>query len=73
MWLDPDTLINVPVPNDGHCRALIIGAGLGALITAVKLIRAGFQAEDIVIVDPAGGFGGSWYSPWMMQQTKCNT
>jgi len=29
--------------------------------TRFNLIKAGFSANDIVIVDPAGGFGGTWY------------
>ncbi|MFC9978541.1 flavin-containing monooxygenase [Gordonia sp. NPDC127522] len=38
---------------------LIIGAGLGSLLAAVRLREAGF--DDIRIVDKAGDVGGTWY------------
>ena len=31
------------------------------ILYAVRLIQAGMSKDDIVIVDPAGGFGGTWY------------
>ncbi|KAH7349072.1 putative monooxygenase [Pyrenochaeta sp. MPI-SDFR-AT-0127] len=40
---------------------LIIGAGHAGLLAAVRLIDAGFSANDMVIVDKAGDFGGTWY------------
>ena len=40
---------------------LIVGAGFGGILSAVKLIQAGINLDDILIVDPAGGFGGTWY------------
>lgn len=60
-WVEPGTPINQAVQDGGHCKILIVGAGYGGILFAVNLIKAGFQAEDIVIVDPAGGFGGTWY------------
>jgi cation diffusion facilitator CzcD-associated flavoprotein CzcO len=51
-----------PVLQDGSdCKFLIVGAGFGGLIGAVKLIQAGFTADNIRMVDTAGGFGGAWY------------
>ena len=47
-------------PND-RCQILIIGAGLGGLQYAVRMVEAGVRPEDLRIVDPAGGFGGTWY------------
>ena len=47
-------------PND-RCQMLILGAGFGGLLYAVRLIEAGIRPEDIRIVDSAGGFGGTWY------------
>lgn len=53
---------NPPIRDSEHCKVLIIGAGYGALLFAVRLIlEAEFSAEDIVFVDSAGGFGGCWY------------
>lgn len=40
-------------------RIGIIGAGLGGVCAAVKLVEAGFQ--DIMIYEAAGGAGGTWY------------
>lgn len=40
---------------------LILGAGYGGLLFAVRLLQAGFPASSIRIVDAAGGFGGTWY------------
>jgi cation diffusion facilitator CzcD-associated flavoprotein CzcO len=40
-------------------EVLIIGAGLGSLLAAVRLRQAGF--DDIRIVDKAGDVGGTWY------------
>lgn len=47
--------------DGGHCKVLIIGAGFGGILFAVKLIQAGYSVDDLLIVDPAGGFGGTWY------------
>ncbi|KAM0806665.1 hypothetical protein AB5N19_07002 [Seiridium cardinale] len=62
-WVDYDALAKQPVPlRDGsHIRFVIIGAGHNGLLFAARLIEAGFKTEEIVIVDTAGGFGGTWY------------
>ena len=60
-WIEPHTAINTPVPDGGHCKVLIVGAGFGGILFAVRLLQAGFSPEDLVILDPAGGFGGTWY------------
>ncbi|KAL4812406.1 hypothetical protein BDW67DRAFT_193654 [Aspergillus spinulosporus] len=44
-----------------HTRILIIGAGYGGLLQAVRLLQAGFSRDDLLLVDSAGGFGGTWY------------
>ncbi|KAE8371976.1 FAD/NAD(P)-binding domain-containing protein [Aspergillus bertholletiae] len=45
-----------------HHKVLILGAGYGGLLFAVRLIQTGlFTADDILMVDEAGGFGGTWY------------
>lgn len=46
-------------PVNDHVQVLIIGAGLGSLIAAVRLQEVGI--DDIRIVDTAGDFGGTWY------------
>jgi cation diffusion facilitator CzcD-associated flavoprotein CzcO len=63
-WIDPELLNTHPPPvlQDGSdCKFLIVGAGFGGIICAVKLIQAGFSADSIRMVDAAGGFGGAWY------------
>jgi cation diffusion facilitator CzcD-associated flavoprotein CzcO len=45
-----------------HHRVLIIGAGHGGLLFAVRLLETkAFSPQDILIVDEAAGFGGTWY------------
>ena len=46
---------------DKTCQVLILGAGFGGLMYAVRMIEAGIRPEDIRIIDTAGGFGGTWY------------
>ncbi|KAJ7064287.1 hypothetical protein C8F01DRAFT_1209399 [Mycena amicta] len=50
-----------PLTDNAHTKFLILGAGYGGLLFAVRLIQAGFTAADIRLVDDAGGFGGTWY------------
>ncbi|KAJ6445104.1 flavin-binding monooxygenase-like family protein [Purpureocillium lavendulum] len=62
-WVDHG-LLNAQAPNlrDGDdVRCLILGAGFGGLLYAVRLLEQGFDATDVRIVDAAGGFGGTWY------------
>lgn len=62
-WVDHKAL-NASEPlveDDLHTKFLVIGAGFSGLLFAVRLIQAGFDARDIRLVDPAGGFGGTWY------------
>lgn len=62
-WIDRHALDEqVPALTDrSRCNHLIIGAGFGGLLFAVRLIQAGFMADEIRIVDSAGGYGGTWY------------
>lgn len=61
-WVDPDAVNDVKsMFPDGSCQLLIIGAGFGGLMYAVRMVQAGVHPEYIRIVDPAGGFGGTWY------------
>lgn len=58
-FVETGTPIQHPVPDGGHTKVLIIGAGFGGILIAVRLLQAGFKVEDLLIVDPAGGFGGT--------------
>ena len=40
-------------------QIVIIGAGFGGMLAAARLVEAGF--DDILIIEKAGGFGGTWY------------
>ena len=53
---DPD-FTRDPVRRDSD--VLVIGGGFGGLLAGVHLREAG--VEDIVFVDKAGDFGGTWY------------
>ncbi|KAH8733197.1 hypothetical protein GQ44DRAFT_821410 [Phaeosphaeriaceae sp. PMI808] len=62
-WADHAALDELPIPIDdgGRAKFLIVGAGIGGIVAAVKLIQNGFTADQIVILDVAGGLGGTWY------------
>jgi hypothetical protein len=63
IWIDD----NVPDPgktsitDGGNYEALILGAGYGGLLAAVRLIEAGMDVNNIRLIDTAGGFGGTWW------------
>ncbi|KAG0160634.1 hypothetical protein PDIDSM_8164 [Penicillium digitatum] len=57
---------NVAIDNNlleqKKTRVLIVGAGFGGLLFAVRLLQSGFlRATEILFVDTAGGFGGTWW------------
>lgn len=62
-WADHAALnAQTPALSDGdEIKFLVLGAGHGGLLFAVKLIEAGFNPSDIRLLDDAGGFGGTWY------------
>ncbi|KAH7032178.1 cyclohexanone 1,2-monooxygenase [Macrophomina phaseolina] len=61
-WINYEELeLNRPLKDGDEIKFLVIGAGHGGLLAAVCLIQAGFSADDIVLVDRAGGYGGTWY------------
>lgn len=62
-WADYDALAKQepPLKDGSRTKFLIIGAGHNGLINAYHLVEAGFSPKDIVIVDLAGGWGGTWY------------
>ena len=62
-WVDHERLnaLPSPLPSGASVKFLILGAGYGGLLLAVRLIQAGFSADNIRLVDHASGFGGTWY------------
>ncbi|KAI3323493.1 FAD/NAD(P)-binding domain-containing protein [Xylariaceae sp. AK1471] len=62
-WADHAALDALPSPlNPGDCPKFIIaGAGVGGIVAAVRLIQQGFTADQIRLVETAGGLGGTWY------------
>jgi cation diffusion facilitator CzcD-associated flavoprotein CzcO len=62
-WADHAALDAQPSPlKPGDCpKFLIAGAGVGGVVAAVRLIRQGFTADQIRLVETAGGLGGTWY------------
>ncbi|KAI1800661.1 FAD/NAD(P)-binding domain-containing protein [Daldinia bambusicola] len=47
-------------PVSANTKVLIVGAGFAGMITAVRL-KKDHGIDDFVMVDRAGGFGGTWY------------
>jgi hypothetical protein len=48
--------------SQNRTPVLIIGAGFGSLLFAIRVFQSGtYTAEDSILVDTAGGFGGTWY------------
>lgn len=48
--------------TDNRYKAAILGAGFGGLLFAVNLIeKGGYCPEDIILIDRATSFGGTWY------------
>lgn len=60
-WVEAHTPLSQVVGNGGHSKIVIVGAGYGGILFAVNLVKLGFAAGDILFVDTAGGFGGTWY------------
>jgi len=64
LWANHEALDAAPSPitETEVYPFFVVGAGYGGLLFAVRLIEAGVAvAEDIRLVDAAGGFGGTWY------------
>ncbi|KAF2740337.1 FAD/NAD(P)-binding domain-containing protein [Polyplosphaeria fusca] len=62
-WADHDALdkLSIPFESGGRIKFLILGAGIGGILNAARLVQAGFKPEQIVIIEGAGGVGGTWY------------
>jgi hypothetical protein len=62
-WVENGRPVSKPVEDGGSCKIVIFGAGFTGLVAAIKCLESGAATspKDIVIVDPAGGFGGTWY------------
>lgn len=61
IWVDPNVPPYSALEDGSRHEFLILGAGFGGLTFAIRLIEAGMKADDIRIIDSAGGFGGTWY------------
>ncbi|AEO56645.1 pyridine nucleotide-disulfide oxidoreductase-like protein [Thermothelomyces thermophilus ATCC 42464] len=63
-WVDHAALnAKEPVKDGSRYKFIILGAGYGGLLYAVRLAEAGLASgpDDILMVDAAGGFGGTWW------------
>ncbi|KAI9172829.1 FAD/NAD(P)-binding domain-containing protein [Paramyrothecium foliicola] len=62
-WVEPEDHKTVPhtIDLDKPIKYLIAGAGYSGLLFAVRLLEAGANLEDLVLVDSSGGYGGVWY------------
>jgi hypothetical protein len=53
--------LEAPMKSGDRVKFLIVGAGVAGILNAVRLIQAGFSADQIRFVEVAGGIGGTWY------------
>ncbi|KAL6233062.1 hypothetical protein BDW75DRAFT_232288 [Aspergillus navahoensis] len=63
-WINDDSrsAASTELLSQKFTGVLIVGAGFGGLLFAVRLIESGaYTAEEIILMDTAGGFGGTWY------------
>lgn len=64
-WADHGALnaTEPPLLEGTTYNFLILGAGYGGLLHAVRLSQAGLAGgvNDVRLIDTAGGFGGTWY------------
>lgn len=62
-WVDyNDPRVKSPPLKDGvSIKVLVVGAGLDAIVFAGRLIESGISSKNLVCVDVAEGFGGTWY------------
>lgn len=62
-WVEAGTPVRLPIPDGGHVKIAIFGAGFGGLCAAARALTEGSAAtpDDLIVVDRAGGFGGTWW------------
>ncbi|KAH7351215.1 pyridine nucleotide-disulfide oxidoreductase-like protein [Rhexocercosporidium sp. MPI-PUGE-AT-0058] len=62
-WVAEGTPVQRPVPDGGHVKIVIFGAGFGGLCAATRALSEGSASsvDDLLIIDRAGGFGGTWW------------
>ncbi|KAG7092713.1 hypothetical protein E1B28_009043 [Marasmius oreades] len=53
--------LSPPLTSGDRVKFLIVGAGMGGILNAIRLVQAGFSADQIRIIEVAGGIGGTWY------------
>ncbi|KAL4811321.1 monooxygenase [Aspergillus unguis] len=60
---DRGTESPVNLRSGARYKIAIMGAGYGGLLYAARLLdsNSGLRPEDLVIIDTAAGFGGTWY------------
>lgn len=66
VWVDQPQSQSAKMPTSAiepgsRVKFMIVGAGIAGLLSAVRLILAGFPKESIRLVESAGGVGGTWY------------
>ncbi|KAF2098857.1 flavin-binding monooxygenase-like family protein [Rhizodiscina lignyota] len=62
-WIGPDEHTSIPSTIDvtKQIKYLVCGAGYSGLLFVVRLLEAGAKLDEIVMIDPSGGYGGVWY------------
>jgi hypothetical protein len=61
-WVDYNDprVKETPLKDGASIKYFITGAGINGVLFAGRLIEAGIPKNDVVCVDFAGGFGGTW-------------
>jgi hypothetical protein len=60
-WVETDHT-SIEEPQDGRdFMVVIVGAGFAGVLSAIHLIKLGVAVDRILLVDAAGGFGGTWW------------
>jgi cation diffusion facilitator CzcD-associated flavoprotein CzcO len=74
-WVDYEDprVKNPPLQDGDHIKYLITGAGINGVIFAGRLVEAGASSNEVVCVDIAGGFGGTWYGHLGYSRSKAFT
>ena len=62
-WVDAGAPTNRPVQDGDSTKIVIFGAGFGGICAAIRCLESGAARtlDDVLIIDPAGGFGGTWW------------
>ncbi|OAL38401.1 hypothetical protein AYO20_02460 [Fonsecaea nubica] len=59
-WSEPLKIVHPP-QNGDKFKVVILGAGFAGILYGAYLLQAGLSLDDLLLLDRASGFGGTWY------------